>query len=684
MQIQENIGGVDTSLLTQIELENLENKVRAAGGQGSAVQILAKLAGIAAAAQYQPNMYWKGVIAPQADQELMHILQDILMKLRNKISGTHTAASDKLTLLRQKMKENKWSAFWVPLSDAYQGEYIPYADRRLEWLTGFSGSAGSAIVLADKAAFFTDGRYEIQAPLEVDRALYAHYNIAKTSPVAWLKEHLKAEDTLAYDPWLHTHQHLQMIQRELGGVGCGFVAVSSNPIDQLWQGRPVAPISAARPHPVSVSGRSSSEKRSDLCQKMQERHIDALCLSAPDSVAWLLNIRGEDIDASPYCLSRAILYQDGTVDWFVNPHKIASGLGDILGNDVLIMPEQDIVPVLQKLATDGKFIQADPGHLPARLSAALQDSKANIFWQADPVALAKACKNETEISGSQAAHRRDGVAVIQFMQQLETDLAQGHVLTELDVVDRLFQCRQKQPYFRDVSFNTIAGAGPNGAITHYRVSAQTNRVLEAGSFLLVDSGGQYLDGTTDITRCFALGTMSQDLYAEISDRYTRVLKGHLALRHAHFPIGTTGSQLDSLARQPLWQAGLDYDHGTGHGVGSYLSVHEGPQRISKMPNKVSLQPGMIVSNEPGYYAEGRYGIRIENLIVVSMSEHSGYLTFEDLTCVPYDRRLIRLDLLSRLEREQIDAYHHWVYKTLADDLESGPRAWVQKMTSPLI
>lgn len=664
----------------------LAPQIAQAGGPEDPAHIGDILSAIAASARYQPHKYWKGLIAPKAGQETMTELSDLLTEIRAvyETPAIVTTSAEKLADLRQLMAEQGWDAVWVPLSDAYQGEYIPLADRRLQWLTGFSGSAGAAVILQDQAAFFTDGRYQIQAPLEVDPNLYQHYNLAQKTPLAWVKESLPAGANIIYDPWLHTHQHVQMLEKGGKAVDLTFVPVTPHPIDSLWHTQPPAPVSAARPHPHKVTGKSSGEKRHQIAAQLKAAGLDGLCLTAPDSVAWILNIRGEDIDASPYCLSRAILYADGTLDWFVNPAKIASGLSDVLGADIMIAPEMDLEMVLQRLVQDGQKIQADPGHLPAYLSQKLAEQQGQFHFAADPVSLAKACKNEAEITGSQTAHRRDGVAVVAFLTELEQDIADGAALTEMDVVDRLWQARQQQDHIRDISFDTIAGVGPNGAITHYRVDEKSNRPLTPGQFLLVDSGGQYLDGTTDITRCFAIGTLSEPDQKEISQRYTQVLKGHLALRHAVFPVGTSGSQLDCLARQYLWQAGLDYDHGTGHGVGSYLSVHEGPQRISKLANKIALQPGMILSNEPGFYKKDHFGIRIENLILVRPADFEGFLCFEDLTCVPYDRRLIRLDALTETEIEQIDQYHRWVAGILSEHLSEKEQIWLQKMTAPLI
>lgn len=664
----------------------LAPQIALAGGPEDPAHISDILSAIAASARYQPHRYWKGLIAPKAGQEVMTELSDLLAEIRSVFETTPVAktSAEKLADLRQLMADQGWDAVWVPLSDAYQGEYIPLADRRLQWLTGFSGSAGSAIILQDQAAFFTDGRYQIQAPLEVDPNLYQHYNLVQKTPLAWVKTVLSPGAKIIYDPWLHTHQYVQMLEKGGQAADLTFVPVTPHPIDSLWTTRPPAPISAARPHPHKVTGKSSKEKRHQIADQLKLAGLDGLCLTAPDSVAWILNIRGEDIDASPYCLSRAILYADGTLDWFVDPAKIASGLSDILGADIMIAPEMDLEMVLQRLAEDGQIIQADPGHLPAYLSQKLAEQHRQFHFAADPVSLAKACKNDTEVAGSQIAHRRDGVAVIEFMADLEQDIADGTALTELDVVERLWQARQQQDHIRDISFDTIAGVGPNGAITHYRVDANSNRPLTHGQFLLIDSGGQYLDGTTDITRCFAIGSLSDVDQAEISRRYTQVLKGHLALRHAVFPVGTSGSQLDCLARQYLWQAGVDYDHGTGHGVGSYLSVHEGPQRISKLPNKIALQPGMILSNEPGFYKKDHFGIRIENLIVVRPSAFDGFLCFEDLTCVPYDHRLICLEALTKDEIDQINHYHQWVAGFLSDQLSETGQIWLQKMTAPLV
>jgi Xaa-Pro aminopeptidase len=471
------------------------------------------------------------------------------------------------------------------------------------------------------------------------------------------------------------------------------VAVEDNPLDAVWTDRPGPPRAQIRPHPLEFSGRASADKRADLARELERKGLAAAVLTLPDSIAWLLNLRGGDVPRSPLPLSFALLRADATVDWFVAPEKLDAELKDHMGNGVGLYEPSALGPALDALGGAGAKVLADPDSAAAWVFARLRAGGAEVVAGADPCQLPKARKNSVELDGTRAAHRRDGLALTRFLAWLAQEAparAPGEELGEVEVSDRLRALRAEDGLFRDLSFDTIAGAGANGAIVHYRAEEATQGRLKAGELFLLDSGAQYPDGTTDVTRTLAIGEPS----AEMRERFTRVLKGHIALASARFPYGTSGSQLDVLARQHLWQAGLDYDHGTGHGVGSYLNVHEGPQRISKMPNRVALEPGMIVSNEPGYYKTGAYGIRIENLVAVVESEvmeegrggageGRSMLAFETLTLAPIDRSLIDVALLSPEEIAWLDAYHARVRSAHHGKLDPDTGRWLDDATRPL-
>ena len=599
------------------------------------------------------------------------------------MSNPNSSNATPLVALRNCLHRQNLTGFIVPHADEYQNEYLPPCAERLAWLTGFTGSAGTAIVLTTQAAIFVDGRYTLQAADQVDAAQFSRLHSGQTSPQEWLGTTAQASDRIGYDPRLHTPNELEQYQKAVQRIGATLIPCAANPIDDIWTDRPDPPMGLIRPHPESFAGQSSLTKRQELTKKLVKECIGAAILTAPDSIAWLLNIRGGDVSHTPLPLSHAILYATGKVTLFVASLKISADLMVHLGTDITMAPPQAFETALERLGQERQRVLCDPARTNSWVFGLLENQGATIVKGDDPCALPKACKNETEIRGAFAAHRRDAVAMCQFLAWLAKSSVSGGV-TELEAASFLDECRQKQPLWQDCSFPTISGAGSNGAIVHYRSTPATNRRLEPGTLYLVDSGGQYLDGTTDITRTVGIGTPS----AEHRDRYTRVLLGHIALATARFPEGTTGSQIDALARSPLWAAGLDYDHGTGHGVGSFLGVHEGPHRIAKGGNAVALRPGMIVSNEPGYYKAGAYGIRLENLVVVvPASTLSGadrpFLTFETITVVPFDRALIDTTLLSEEARRWLNAYHTRIWNELQDMVEGETRTWLEDATQPL-
>ncbi len=588
-----------------------------------------------------------------------------------------------LEALRQELQRLNLTGFVVPHADEYQNEYVPPCAERLAWLTGFTGSAGTAIVLTQEAAIFVDGRYILQVGDQVDKNDFTFNHSGEHPPATWLECHVRPSNRIGYDPKLHTPRDLERFQAACDRAEAQLIPCSPNPIDQVWTERPAVLMGVIQPHLLEFSGKSSQEKREELAKNFREEGIDAAIISAPDSIAWLLNIRGSDVSHTPLPLCQAILYSTGRVVVFVDAQKVSPGLSSHLGPDISLESPEAFEVALQHLGKHGQHVICDPAKTNSWIFSTLIQHGAHLTNGDDPCAMPKACKNAIEIQGAYAAHERDGVAVCQFLAWLAREIPKGRV-TELQASAYLDESRQKQPRWEDASFPTISGAGANGAIVHYHSTPETNKTLEPGMLYLVDSGGQYLDGTTDITRTVAIG----DPTDEHRDRYTRVLQGHLALAMAKFPEGTTGSQLDALARAPLWAMGLDYDHGTGHGVGSFLGVHEGPQRISKSASHVALKPGMIVSNEPGFYKTGAFGIRIENLVVVKREEMSKdvsrlFLGFDTLTVVPFDRTLIVVDLLSTQELDWVNAYHLRVWKCLESKVDTDTRVWLEKATQPL-
>jgi len=579
-----------------------------------------------------------------------------------------------LSLLRAELKKRGLDGFIVPRADEHQGEYVPASAARLAFLTGFTGSAGAAIALHDKAAVFVDGRYTIQVANEVDPKLFAYLHLIEQPPHRWLAETLPAGAKFGYDPWLHTPDQVAQLKDACAQAGAELVAVKTNPLDAVWAGRPPQPLTPVVPHPVSFAGQSAEQKRALIARELKKS--DAAFLSAPDSIGWLLNIRGNDVDFTPLPLSFAIIHKDASVDLFVDSRKVPADTKAHLGTDVRLHEPAALEAALKGLK--GKTVRLDPATAPSWALDRLVEGDAHIDRAPDPCLLPRACKNEVELTGARNAHLRDGVALSKFLAWLSAEAPKGTV-TELSATDKLEECRRGGNLYQGPSFATIAGAGPNGAIVHYRSSPATNRALQTGQIFLIDSGGQYLDGTTDVTRTVAVGEAG----AEEKQRFTLVLKGHIALARARFPAGTSGSQLDSLARKPLWDHGLDYDHGTGHGVGSYLSVHEGPQRIAKNNNSQPLLPGMMLSDEPGYYKTGAYGIRIENLIVVKDADGSSERPardFEVLTLAPIDLNLVDRDLLTDDEAEWLNDYHARVREMLAPLVDPATAKWLCEAT----
>ena len=661
--------------------EDVLELLRRRGRQPDPSALDALMRGVAAAPEGLAGPEWVELVDPQADAELTTALTAWRAALATADDGLDAAPApaSRLAALRAELRRRDLQGFVVPRADEHQGEYVPRRSQRLAWLTGFSGSAGLAIVLADRAAIFIDGRYTLAVRSQVDTAAFVPHQIPEQSPETWIAENLPKGGKLGFDPWLQTVDGHERFARACQRAGGEFVPVDSNPVDAVWPDRPPAPLAPVLPHPDEFAGESSAAKRARIAGTVRAKGADVALITAPDSIAWLLNVRGGDVPRTPFALGFALLHGDGHVDLFMDRRKLPDRTLAWLGNAVTLAPPDELGAALDTLGKVGKRVLIESASAPVWAATRLQAAGVALIRDADPVALPKACKNAVELEGIRQAHRRDGAAVSGFLGWLSRE-SRGGKLREIEASDRLQALRQQTGKLRDLSFDTISGAGPNGAIVHYRASEASQRALEPGSLYLVDSGGQYRDGTTDITRTVAVGTPS----AEMRDRFTRVLKGHIALAMARFPAGTTGSQLDALARYALWQVGLDYDHGTGHGVGAYLSVHEGPHRISKMANNVALQPGMIVSNEPGYYKTDAYGIRIENLVAVREAKIDGadrrYLEFETLTLAPIDLACIEPGLLTDAERQWLNDYHRRVRETVEPQVDEATRAWLAEAT----
>ena len=592
--------------------------------------------------------------------------------------------TERIQAFRAELNRQGLSGFIVPHADEYQNEYLPACAERLAWLTGFTGSAGTAVVLSEQAAIFVDGRYTLQVRSQVDVQVFAPRHLIEEPVHSWLSAALRPGDRLGYDPWLHTPQEVRQLKEACSRAGAALLPCEPNPIDAVWDTRPAPPAAKVVPHDLAYTGKPSEDKRQELSTKLKSENIGVAVLTAPDSIAWLFNVRGGDVEHTPLPFGFALLYQDGTASLFLETHKVSDTLAPHLGPAVRIRPVSDFQDALEQLGKAGERVLCDPNRTASWIPERLARFGAQVIEGEDPCLSPKACKNAVEINGAREAHKRDGAAVCEFLAWLSREAQTGQ-LSEHDTQSYLDACRRRQPLWQDSSFPTISAAGPNGAIVHYRAVEEPSRRLEPGTLYLVDSGGQYLDGTTDITRTIAIGSPTP----EHRDRYTRVLKGHIALATATFPKGTTGAQLDTLARRPLWEVGLDYDHGTGHGVGSYLGVHEGPQRISKGGHTVALQPGMILSNEPGYYKSGAYGIRLENLVVVvpattDGSEGREWFAFETITLVPFDPSLIDGTLLNAEERDWLNAYQARVREVIGPLVDSSTSVWLERATERIV
>jgi Xaa-Pro aminopeptidase len=591
------------------------------------------------------------------------------------------ALGARLAAFREELARRKLSGFVIPRADQQQNEYVAPSEERLGWLTGFTGSAGMAIVLAREAALFVDGRYTLQAAKQVDGKAWKTEPLVDPPPESWLERHLSAGDRLGFDPWLHTSAAAERLAAACAKAGADLVAVDSNPVDSVWTERPAPPLGPVAIHGLQFSGEREAEKLARIRGEITKSGADALVLSDSHAVAWTFNIRGADVSHTPLPLSYALVPKDGRPTVFIDHRKLSNTARDHLEQTADVREPDALTPQLSELAGRGASIALDNATAAEALKRLIADAGGKAMPGNDPVALLKAVKNATEIEGTRAAHRRDAAALARFLCWIDREAPSG-ALTEIDTVEALESFRRDTGALKDVSFPTIAGTGPNGAIVHYRVTRRSNRRIAPGDLLLIDSGAQYEDGTTDVTRTIAIGTPSE----EMRDRFTRVLRGHIAIARAVFPDGTTGAQLDTLARQFLWRAGLDFEHGTGHGVGHYLSVHEGPARISKL-GTTPLKRGMILSNEPGYYKTDAFGIRIENLELVVAADIPGaekpMNAFETLTLAPIDRRLIDVAQLERHERDWLNDYHARVRREVRPALDDATQQWLDAATEPL-
>jgi len=596
--------------------------------------------------------------------------------------GDGAVSAPRLAALRTELARRNLTGFIVPRADRHQNEYVPPSEDRLAWLTGFTGSAGTALVLMDRAVLFVDGRYTLQAQEQVDTALFAIEHLVDTPPHRWIEQNLTRSDRLGYDPWLHTVEDAERLGKASASAGVTLVAIEPDLIDAIWRDRPAPPLGPVTLHDVRFAGERAEDKLARIRAEIEKLRADAIVVSDPHAAAWAFNMRGADVAHTPLPLAFAIIPHEGRPGLFIDGRKLSNEVRNRLETLADIREPADFLRSLAALGQAKSTVRLDPASAADAIARLITSHGGKVSRGNDPIALMKAVKNATEIAGARAAHIRDGAAVTRFLAWFDRE-APGGKLTEIDAVAALESFRRDTGLLKDISFPTIAGAGPDGAIVHYRVTAKSNRAIKPGELFLIDSGGQYEDGTTDITRTVIVGEAT----AEMRDRFTRVLKGHIAIARAVFPDGTTGAQVDSFARQYLWAAGLDFDHGTGHGVGSYLSVHEGPARISKL-GTAALRRGMILSNEPGYYKTGHYGIRIENLVLVveaapMPNAEKPLNAFETLTLAPIDRRLVLPELLTAEEIAWLERYHARVAETLSPLVDAETRAWLAAATRPL-
>jgi Xaa-Pro aminopeptidase len=593
-----------------------------------------------------------------------------------------TATAGRVMLLRAELARRGLAGFIVPRADRHQNEYVPASEERLVWLTGFSGSAGTAIVLADKAAIFVDGRYQLQARDQIDTAVFALKHLIDEPPEKWLEANLPAGAAFGYDPWLHTIEGAEKLGQACAAAGATLVAAEPNPLDAVWTERPAPPLGPVSLHDIAFAGEEAAAKLARLRPEVANLKVDALVVSDPHAVAWLFNIRGADVSYTPLPLCFALVPSEGRPAIFIDGRKLTNAVRHRLEELADVHEPDALIAELQRLGARHAAVRLDRASAADALARVVTGSGGKVARGSDPIALMKVVKNAVERDGARAAHRRDGAALTRFLAWFDREAPRGR-LTEIDAVAALESFRRDTGVLKDISFPTIAGSGPNGAIVHYRVTRATNRVIAPGDLFLLDSGAQYQDGTTDVTRTICVGAPTADM----RERFTRVLRGHIAIARAVFPDGVTGAQLDSFARQYLWAAGVDFDHGTGHGVGSYLSVHEGPARLSKL-GTTPLKRGMILSNEPGYYKTGAFGIRIENLVLVSEAPpvagaEKPLSAFETLTLAPIDARLIDRALMTAEEIGWLDRYHARVAETIAPLVDEATRSWLAAATRPL-
>ena len=591
------------------------------------------------------------------------------------------ALTARLSAFREELLRRQLTGFVIPRADSQQNEYVPPSDERLAWLTGFTGSAGLAAVLTGKAAVFVDGRYTIQAAKQVDTTAWTIESLIEPPPENWLTANLSPGDRLGFDPWLHTSAAAERLAKACEKAGAELVAVDSNPVDSIWNDRPASPLGAVKVHPAQFAGESESDKLARIRGEIAKLNVDAMVLSDSHAVAWTFNIRGADVAHTPLPLSYALVPKDGRPTIFIDHRKLSNSARDHLEKNATVEEPDALMPKLAELARTKAAIGLDSATAADALSRMIAAEGGKPVRVTDPVAMLKAVKNAAEMTGTRAAHKRDGAALVRFLAWIDKEAPSGK-LTEIDAVEALETFRRETGALKDVSFPTISGTGPNGAIVHYRVTRKSNRRIAPGDLLLIDSGAQYEDGTTDVTRTIAIGEPTD----EMRDRFTRVLRGHIAISRAVFPDGVTGAQIDAFARQFLWHAGIDFDHGTGHGVGSYLSVHEGPARISKL-GTTPLKRGMILSNEPGYYKTNAFGIRIENLELVVEARIEGaekqMNAFETLTLAPIDRRLIDANRISKQELRWLNDYHARVRQEIRPLVDEATKVWLDAATEPM-
>ena len=652
-----------------------------AGENYSPAKLESLIKGIAAAPDNFRFREWVRLVAarpiPRLEKELLHSLKQISLASDGL---SHKTNLQRIKILRIELCKRNLDGYIIPKSDRHQGEYIARHSERLWWLTGFSGSAGVAVVLPRKAAIFVDGRYAIQVKQEVDHKIFSHEMFSNMGPADWIAIHARQNIRIGFDPWLLTGDQVNRYKKKFSDLGVTLIPTNYNPIDVIWSSQPARPISPVLPHIKKYAGETASIKKNRLTRFLLKENLDAAVLTKPDSICWLLNIRGNDIPFSPLVLCFAILHRTGTIELFVDRRKLTPKAIRHLGKEVEISGLDSLQRSLARLVQKTSRVRLETSSAPYWIESFLRKKGGIICKGNDPCQLPKSYKNSTEIDGARIAHERDGAALCTLFSWLDRTIKKG-IVNELMIDERLERIRMENPNYRGPSFPAITASGPNGAIVHYRVTKETNRNLQNGELFLLDCGAQHHAGTTDVTRTIPIGTPTD----EMRECYTRVLKGHIALATVSFPEGTTGSQLDVLARQYLWDAGLDFDHGTGHGVGSYLSVHEGPHRISKLCNNIPLEPGMIISNEPGYYKKSEFGIRIESLVLVTNKQpyktsKRKILGFETLTLVPINLSLIKKQLMTRSEIEWLNIYHSSILEKIRPKLKKPDQMWLADAT----